>query len=251
MTSSVLALRRISTAVAGACAVIAACGGGDGVSSDVFATSPPRAEAGASNPPQDGVSVTDGGTQANRGEAGAPADAAGGCPALSGAPDDGSRFVVALRSTKPEVIDGDFSDYDGCVSVVLDGTTAARVKGTPAASAKIMIEWDPSALWIAAEVLDAQLEGTDTEHPYFNDSLELYISSAGLRTGDYGPYDHQFVVDYKDLALAYPGAGPLAPKATAHAYPIAGGYRIEMRASTPSSRSAAASRWATFASSTR
>lgn len=133
---------------------------------------------------------------------------------------------------KPKALDGDFSDYEGCVTVVVDTTTAARVKGKPAATAKIFVEWEPEALWIAAEITDPKLEGKDPLRPYMNDSLEVYLSSAGLRTGDYGPFDRQLIIDHKGLSLHYPryprnGLPELYPDA--RAYPTAGGWRVEMR----------------------
>lgn len=118
------------------------------------------------------------------------------------------------------------------MTVLVDTTTAARVKGTPAASAKIFIEWEPSALWIAAEIVDPKLEGTNPIRPYMNDSLEVYLSPAGLRTGDYGPHDRQLIIDHKGLSLhypRYPRNGLPELYSDARAYVTPGGWRVEMR----------------------
>ena len=221
---------RVGIALASACIIGVACGGTNDVTiGDTSATSPAPG-AGASNPPQGDAGVTDptdAAAQQDRGGGGGSASAS--CPPLSATPDDGSRTAIARRSTKAKTLDGDFSDYDGCVSVAFDATNAARVKGTPQSKAAIMIEWDPSALWIAAQITDATLEGTDPVHPYMNDGLEIYVSSSTNRMGDFGPNDHQLVVDYKNLARAYPGETPPEPKASIKAVQVPGGYRVEMR----------------------
>jgi len=222
--------------------MMAACGGSDDVRIDALPNTPAAGDqpgsASDSAPPTPPPARADGG--ANR-DVGAPAgDAATdgasapapGCPPLSDAPPTGARWAIARQSTKPKTLDGDFSDYDGCVTVVIDTTTAARVKGTPAATARIFVEWEPAALWIAAEISDPELEGTDPIRPYMNDSLEVYLSSAGLRTGDYGPHDRQLVIDHKDLGLhypRYPRNGLPERYRDARAYVTPGGWRVEMR----------------------
>ncbi len=226
--------------------IIASCGGTDDVRIDALPATPSgeapgaagAAGSGSGAPPSNGG----GGNGGAKRDAEAPAPGAGtdagapgladGCPPLSDTPPTGARWAVARQSTKPKVLDGDFSDYDGCVTIVVDTTTAARVKGTPAATAKIFIEWEPVALWIAAEITDPKREGTNPVRPYMNDSLEVYVSSAGLRTGDYGPYDRQFIIDHKGLSLHYPryprnGLPELNPDARAYVTPD--GWRVEMR----------------------
>ena len=224
------------------CAVVS-CGGSDDVRIEALGGLPEDEPAGASAPSRGGATLADSGA---RRDAGAPrhggseptgdggtADAGPApCPPLGDTPKSGARWAVAVRSTKAKALDGDFSDYAGCVSVLLDATTAARVKGKPEASAKIFVEWEPAALWIAAEISDAKLEGSHPFLPYMNDSFEVYVSSAGLRTGDYGPHDHQFIIDHKGLSLyypRYPRNGLPVPNPNARAYATAGGWRVEMR----------------------
>ena len=218
--------------------VLGACGGTDAVQIEALPTDPAAGESAGSAGPSPSRSL--GGAGANR-DAEAPARDAGGdaspapageCPPLGDSPPSGARWAVVRRSTKPKALDGDFSDYDGCVAIALDTTTAARVKGAPAATAKLFVEWEPAALWIAAEITDPKLEGKNVLRPYMNDSLEVYVSSAGLRTGDYGPSDQQIVIDHKGLSLRYPRYprdGLPEPYRDARAYASPGGWRVEMR----------------------
>jgi hypothetical protein len=97
------------------------------------------------------------------------------------------------------------------------------------ATARIMIEWEPSALWIGAEITDAVVEGDHPALPYLNDSLELFVSPAGYRTGDYGPFDHQYIVDHRGLAGTYSGGVAVGAFTAAKVAVVPGGYRIEAR----------------------
>ncbi len=224
--------RPLVSLVFAAC-LLASCGGTDDVHIEALRTDP-AAGGGTGSGALPNPSASDAG--ANR-DAGAAPDAGSDaptevCPPIGDAPATGARWATVRQSTKPKTLDGDLSDYDGCVSIVLDGTTAARIEGKPAASAKVFVEWEPAALWIAADITDPKLQGKDPVRPYMNDSLEVYVSSAGLRTGDYGPNDQQFVIDHKGLSLRYRrypknGTPELNPDALAIHTPS--GWRVEMR----------------------
>jgi len=221
--------RRLLVLAVASLPVVGAC---TSTSSDVVDRTSPVLpdEAGASEAPQpDAGATTATDASASAGDGGSVADAGLACPPLSDAPDSGARFAIATRSTKPKALDGDLSDYSGCVTAVIDAHTAARVKGLPLATAKIFIEWDPSALWIAAEVLDPNIEGTHPVEPYRNDSLEVYVSPASYRTGDWGPHDHQYVIDHNGLSFEYRRVAPALVNPNARVFPFPGGYRIEMR----------------------
>jgi hypothetical protein len=150
----------------------------------------------------------------------------GACPAVATVlPDAGDREVFAVRRTG--------AASRRCTSFVLDRSTAALERttdgGVVQASARVTLEWDDTALYIAVDVDDPLLEGVDPG-PYANDSVEIYASGFGtVRTGDYTKLDHHLIVDYNGTSLdfsadintpvPYPSTVVLTPK----------GYRIETR----------------------
>ncbi|MDB4938825.1 MAG: hypothetical protein JWP87_5797 [Labilithrix sp.] len=127
----------------------------------------------------------------------------------------------------------DTSAWRGCTSFVLDRTTAAQeVKddgGVVKASARVALEWDETALYVAIDVDDPVVEGISND-PYANDSFEIYASGFGtVRTGDYTKLDHHYIVDHSGASFDY-SADILNPKP----YPsrtvrTPAGYRIEAR----------------------
>lgn len=153
------------------------------------------------------------------------------CPPVGTTPSTGARyaFAVASRPSVPKVLDGDLADFRRCIAIRLDASTAARVQGTTVTNAVVYLEWEPGALWIGADVGDVVTSGDDTVRPFLNDSLEIYLSGAGLRTGDYGPLDHQYVVDHAGRAREYKGGREVGPIAFAIAAKAPTGYRVEMR----------------------
>jgi hypothetical protein len=153
------------------------------------------------------------------------------CPSVGTTPSTGARYAFAVRSrpSVPKVLDADLADFRRCVAIRLDSSSAARTKGTTVASANIYLEWEPTALWIGAEIGDVVVEGDDPVRPFMNDSLEVYVSGAGLRTGDYGPLDHQYVIDHAGRAYEYASAHTVGPFTAAMTAKTPTGYRIEMR----------------------
>lgn len=165
----------------------------------------------------------------NDAAADAPVD--GPCPPVGTTPSTGARYPFAVRSrpSVPKVLDGDLADFRRCLAIRLDASTAARVKGTTVTNANVYLEWEPNALWIGAEIGDVVVGGDDRLRPFMNDSLEIYVSGAGLRTGDYGPLDHQYVVDHAGRAREYSGGREVGPFTAAVAAKTPTGYRVEMR----------------------
>lgn len=151
------------------------------------------------------------------------------CPGVGTTPSTGARYAFAVASRPPKVLDGDLADFRRCIAIRLDGTTAARTHGTTVANANVYVEWEPDALWLGAEIADVVVEGNDPLRPFMNDSIEIYLSGAGLRTGDYGPLDHQYVVDHAGRAREYSGGREVGPFTRAVAAKTPTGYRIEMR----------------------
>jgi hypothetical protein len=153
------------------------------------------------------------------------------CPPVGTTPSTGARYAFAVRSrpSVPKVLDGDLADFRRCVAIRLDSASAARTKGTTVTNANVYLEWEPNALWLGADIGDVVVEGDDIVRPFMNDSLEVYISGAGLRTGDYGPLDHQYVVDHAGRAKEYASAHTVGPFTSAMAAKTPTGYRVEMR----------------------
>lgn len=151
------------------------------------------------------------------------------CPPVGTTPSTGARYAFAVRARAPRILDGDLADWRRCVAIKLEAANAARVEGTPLAVANIYLEWEPDALWVGAEVGDVFVEGDDPLRPFMNDSLEIYVSGTGLRTGDYGPLDHQYVVDHRGLARAYAGGKDVGAFGSAVVATTPTGYRMEMR----------------------
>jgi hypothetical protein len=179
-------------------------------------------------------------------------------PAATGGPDAGERQVFAVRRKPSAMVDAgavdaadgaaddagdadagdadvsapDTSAWRGCTSFVLDRTTAAAERKDDAgvatqATARIALEWDEGALYVAADIDDATLEGTSAT-PFLNDSFEIFASGFGVtRTGDYTALDHHVIADHAGLTLDYSMTNSPVP------YPskvvrTPSGYRVEM-----------------------
>lgn len=217
--------------------VAAACGGDD---DEPVLVAPSEPKPSVPESPTDasvGPTEDDGGAPAapitgdiDGGASDAGADAAEPpCPPVGTTPSTGARYAFAVPSRPPKVLDGDLADFRRCVAIRLDSTTAARTHGSTVTNANVYLEWEPSALWVGIDVGDVVTEGTDAVRPFFNDSVEIYVSGAGLRTGDYGPLDRHYVVDWAGRAREYAGGREVGPFAAAMAATQPTGYRVEMR----------------------
>jgi hypothetical protein len=153
----------------------------------------------------------------------------GGCPSY----DSGARSALVRRSTQAKTIDGDFSDYAPGAAIVIDACHAAETTGTPRANASVKVEWAPEALYVAIDVTDANREGTDASPPYWNDSVEVYVTPYAERNGCYGDNDRHFIIDHTGVANHYRSQDPdaaIEPIASEHIEVVqtAGGYRVEL-----------------------
>lgn len=158
------------------------------------------------------------------------------CPSVE-APigDSGARSAVAIHSTRPKIVDGDFADWTGCPAFVLDRSTAASEArsdgGGVAAAATVQVEWDEDALYVAVDVKDPNVQGDPAAScPCNNDSMEIFVGGvAATRTGDYSSRDHHYVVDHSGLSGDYSNVDKPVPFPGATAKATATGYRIEMK----------------------
>jgi hypothetical protein len=161
-------------------------------------------------------------------------DAAGG----DGASGDGGAIGDAGAADARDAEGGTFptpdtSAWRGCTSFVLDRSTAAFERkddgGVVQASARVALEWDETALYIAIDVDDPVVEGTSLD-PYANDSFEIYASGFGtVRTGDYTKLDHHYIVDHRGTSLDYSENVALPKPYASSAVRTPKGYRIEAR----------------------
>lgn len=216
--------------VAGAVLAPAACGLGvtgvapDGMTPDATSDAGPSGVDGSTVEPADASQPADAPVDAPVAESDA------GCPPLVPVPKDSkSRGAIIARASAANAPDAGLAAhvFRECVSFVLDTSTAALVHGSPKATAKVLLEWEPSALWIRFDVEDANLVGTD-DTPYDNDSVELYVSSNPDRTSSYGSLDHQIIVDHRGVTL-HDTAGPPSSYSDAFATKTATGYRAVIR----------------------
>jgi hypothetical protein len=151
------------------------------------------------------------------------------CPSLrDDAPTSPARTATASPSGKAKSLAGGAAQFSACPSVYVGGTVAARRKGTVSATATITLEWEPSALWVLADVLDPSPGQGSSDEVWRNDSLELYVSGTATRLASYGPADHHYAVDHRGVARDYSG-GKDEPFADTGFEAVAGGYRIVFR----------------------
>ena len=156
------------------------------------------------------------------------------CGPTQSAPEKASAFP----STKVKVVDGKDNDWGCAEPIVLDAMTAEVAKsppgGTFTVSARVRLEWDSTAIYFFADVTNPVTEGTDPTSPWKNDSVELYLRGGPQPTGDYGQYDHHYIVDHKGLVME---ASPPAPpnwNPSGFLSSVKGtkdGYAVEMRVS--------------------
>jgi hypothetical protein len=223
MRRSLIQLALLAT---GASALAAACG-----LDLVGSPSSPDAANDGGAPPSNDARADAPGAETEAGAVDGGADAAvgdGGCPAVAPVPDSGARKASVVRSATAKTIDGVLDDWRGCTSLVLDPTTSAKTALTPKASAQVFLEWEEDALYIAVIVSDAKLDGTFPES-YKNDSVEIYASGTAPRVGNYGPFDHHYIVDHLGKAEDYSAVNTPVPWVGAVRAAMAGGYRIEAR----------------------
>jgi hypothetical protein len=159
------------------------------------------------------------------------------CPPPSS---DAAVSVVTATSTAP-TIDGDLSDW-GCGPWTLlsqENAAYARQSGQDV-SAQFALRWDSAGLYFGAHVVVPTVRGDDPANPYNNDAVEIYLSGDSPLTGDYDPASHQFIVDWKNLAVDYgplyypPGKpAPNPPQFQWKAKTVADGWQVEVAISWP------------------
>lgn len=162
----------------------------------------------------------------------AGADGAAPCPPLlRDARDGGSRTAIVARAG---VQSGAEHVFRGCPSLVLDPSTAALVQGTPSASATVFLEWEPTALWVRADVTDP----TSDRHPnadagaavFMSDSFEIYVSTDPNRAAAFGAREHQVIVNrFGQAGYRTNGTVILPYSDLATVSTTAAGYRVVVR----------------------
>lgn len=169
----------------------------------------------------------DGGLDATT-EVGAPADASPGdtaaavdaaqesapnpCPSAAG-------VMPAPVASGPITIDGNLDDWGSSVFTQLVASDAALIlgpNGTCTAAnatsqclvasteiAELALLRDSSNLYIGVRVTVPTVGGTNTTSPYLNDAVEVYLRGDPVATGNYTNIDHQYVIDWQNLAVDY------------------------------------------------
>ena len=112
-----------------------------------------------------------------------------GTVAAAGVPDqfrDGQAPATILaigRMPQPPVLDGRLSDWPADASVILLGQAADRLRragnwgGTPDLSGAVRLAWDPTNLYVAAEICDDRLEqAAGPAEIWQGDTLELFFN---------------------------------------------------------------------------
>jgi hypothetical protein len=158
----------------------------------------------------------------------------GGCrpPILEA---DGGRVLNARASVQAKTLDGLLDDFDRtCPLYVLDETTAAGLVGKPpgGTSASVYVEWTPSDLWVGVDVSHPAPAGTMDASIEQNDSVEVYVSGLpAARNGDYGTYDHHYIVDWAGRQQHFTAPNWLTrlPFSGAKVTTRSGGYVVEAK----------------------
>jgi len=90
---------------------------------------------------------------------------------------------------------------DGEIDAVWENAPAIvpkHISGDAEASAVFKVLWDDSALYILAAVKDKNLS-VQSVNPYMQDSLEVFLDENNDKTGEYGPDDLHFRVNYENF----------------------------------------------------
>jgi len=133
--------------------------------------------------------------------------------------------LVAPEASGPITIDGDLGDWGSPAFTLLAASDAALIMGPDgtctAANAtsqclvpngetvEVALLRDASNLYFGIRVTVPGVGGTSTTAPYTNDAVEIYLRGDAAATGDYTMLDHQYVIDWQNLAIDYgpPQAG--------------------------------------------
>jgi hypothetical protein len=222
---------------------------GDPGGADASTPAPSTTDAttGSVPPPGTDGSITgDGGTPSDDAPATSSADASAedatsttdaACPAAA---QDAAVSVVTSIAPPPK-IDGDLSDWGCGPWTTLDTANAAyTLQNGQALAGVFAVRWDSAALYFAAHIVVATLQGSDGTNPYNNDAVEIYVSGDSPLTGDYDATSHQYIIDWHNLAVDYgslhypPNQPSTSPKSfTSQTKQVADGWQIEAAIAWP------------------
>jgi Carbohydrate family 9 binding domain-like len=160
-------------------------------------------------------------------------EASGDCGSPSASP------LSVMRAPGLITVDGVLDEWPCDAFVTLNASTGVlrilQDGGAPPAG-QFAVLWDEGHLYFAARVFEpnfAEAPGYNATIPWQNDAVEVYVAldEAGdaMGSGDYTAQDHQFIVDWKNLALDYQyrlfdgGLGTLDPSFVSATSPDADG----------------------------
>ena len=186
--------------------------------------------------PDDAVSPQDGGRPPTDGGPTGDADAAQPFDAACGTTFSAGT-MTAFHSTQAKTIDGLDTDW-GCEAPfdLTSGDATQKHSNSPDAgydmSGACKFEWSPIAVYVFCDVVDPTPGDGTSPNLTANDAVEVYISGTptASRTGNYGLFDHQYVVDWRGHTTEYANGTQLSgPPAgfTAAVATHTGGYSIE------------------------
>jgi hypothetical protein len=119
--------------------------------------------------------------------------------------------LTAHAAPGPITVDGQLGDWPCSAFVALNASDGTVLIGTAPAplSGEFAVLWDSQTLYVAAHVIDPTIAtnpGNNAGTPWYNDAVETYFSGDLNPSGNYTSLDHQFVVDWKNLAIDYQDA---------------------------------------------
>ena len=202
------------------------------------AVTTPGSDGGTAGPEDAGAPEDDAPSSA---DASVPDDAAdasegGACPSPSA---DAAVSLVAPIAPAP-TIDGDLTDWGCGPWTALTQTNAAyAMQNGQSVSAQFAVRWDAANFYFAAHVAVPLVRGDDGTNPYNNDAVEIYLSAPPVN-GDYDATTHQYIVDWKNLAVDYGPVhsppnrpAPSPPHFTSQTKKVADGWQVEVAIGWP------------------
>lgn len=182
----------------------------------------------ASSPPNDGGDITPDGDSGKPDTGAPPFDA--GCGQTFAA-----STMTAFSSSHAKTIDGMDDDW-GCEAPFAFDAADSAIKQTKDGGYEVSglckFEWSPTELYLYCDVTDPSAGGGTNGNPTMNDAVGFYVSgtTAASRTGNYGNFDHQYAVDWRNTKAEFANAKQLggSPNAfTTAVHTHAGGYAVE------------------------
>jgi hypothetical protein len=140
---------------------------------------------------------------------------------VSGSVADVSFNVDATFTTNTITVDGQLNESGWTIT----NNVTKAIAGTPNNTVQYGVRWNATYLYVGARVTDANLYN-DSQYPWQDDALEVYIDGNDNKGATYDTYDRQIVKAYNSSSIwINTGNSSGILHATA---PISGGYSVEL-----------------------